>query len=58
MVVALPLGIGGALIGGLLGSLLGGEAAAGSNYVSLMTAIIGSLVVLISYRTYAMRAMA
>jgi len=54
---AIPLSIGGALLGGWVGSLLAGTMA-GADYRSLLMAMIGSLAVLFSYRSYAMRAMA
>ena len=57
LAVAIPLGIGGAVLGGLVGSLFTG-AATGMDFRSLLMAIIASLAVLISYRSYAMRAMA
>ena len=55
--MALPLGIGGAVLGGLAGSLLAGTTM-GVDFRSVLIAIIGSLAVLFSYRSYAMRAMA
>lgn len=57
MPMALSLGIGGALLGGLVGTLLGGTVT-GFDFRSLVMAIIGSLAVLFSYRSFAMRAMA
>jgi uncharacterized membrane protein YeaQ/YmgE (transglycosylase-associated protein family) len=57
MLVAIPLGIGGAVLGGLIGSVLSGPVA-GVDVRSVLMAIIGSLAVLFSYRAYAMRAMA
>jgi uncharacterized membrane protein YeaQ/YmgE (transglycosylase-associated protein family) len=51
------LGIGGALLGGLLGTFTG-PASTGFDFRSLIMAIIGSLALLISYRSYAMRAAA
>ena len=57
MGVAIGLGIGGALIGGLIGTLVGGSLS-GIDYRSLLMAMIGSLAVLFSYRSHAMRAMA
>ena len=56
--VAIPLGIGGAVVGGLLGAVFGGAAVMGFDFRSLLLAIIGSLAVLLSYRSFAMRAMA
>jgi uncharacterized membrane protein YeaQ/YmgE (transglycosylase-associated protein family) len=55
--VALGLGVGGAVLGGLVGTLVGGSVM-GFDFRSLLMAIIGSLAVLFSYRSYAMRAMA
>jgi uncharacterized membrane protein YeaQ/YmgE (transglycosylase-associated protein family) len=55
--VALGLGVGGALLGGLIGTLVSGTLA-GFDVRSFLMAIIGSLTVLFSYRSYAMRAMA
>jgi uncharacterized membrane protein YeaQ/YmgE (transglycosylase-associated protein family) len=51
------LGIGGAMLGGLIGTFFGGVVT-GFDVRSLIMAIIGSLVLLICYRTYAMRAAA
>jgi len=55
--VAVSLGVAGAVAGGLVGTLLGGTLAE-FDFRSLLLAIIGSLGVLFSYRSYAMRAMA
>jgi uncharacterized membrane protein YeaQ/YmgE (transglycosylase-associated protein family) len=57
MAVASALGISGALLGGLAGLLLPGTTS-GIDFRSFLTAMIGSLAVLICYRAYAMRAMA
>jgi uncharacterized membrane protein YeaQ/YmgE (transglycosylase-associated protein family) len=55
--VAVSLGVAGAVAGGFVGTLLGGSLAE-FDFRSLLLAIIGSLGVLFSYRSYAMRAMA
>jgi uncharacterized membrane protein YeaQ/YmgE (transglycosylase-associated protein family) len=52
------LGMAGALIGGLLGMVAGSGALIGFDFRSLVMAMIGSLIVLFSYRCLAMRAMA
>ena len=57
MAVAVSLGIAGAVAGGIVGTLLGGTPM-DFDFRSLLLAIIGSLGVLFSYRSYAMRAMA
>ncbi len=57
VMVAVALGVAGAVVGGLIGTVLGG-ALSGFDFRSLLLAIIGSLGVLFSYRSYAMRAMA
>ena len=57
LVVALGVGVGGAVLGGLVGTLVGGSLMA-FDLRSFLMAIIGSLAVLFSYRSYAMRAMA
>jgi len=56
-VVAILLGVAGAVAGGLVGALFGGSP---TNFDSrsLISAIIGSLGVLFSYRSYAKRAVA
>jgi uncharacterized membrane protein YeaQ/YmgE (transglycosylase-associated protein family) len=54
--MAIPLGIAGAVLGGLIGAWLTGSAN-GFDYLSTLMAIIGSLIVSFSYRAYAMRAM-
>lgn len=51
------LGIGGALLGGLLGTVFGGTVT-GFDFRSLIMAVIGSLVLLFCYRSYALRAAA
>ena len=55
--VALGLGVGGAVLGGLVGTLVGGRLTE-FDFRNLLMAVIGSLAVLFSYRSYAMRAMA
>ena len=54
---AIGLGIGGAVLGGLVGSMLGGTMM-DIDVRSLLMAIAGSLAVLFSYRSYAMRGVA
>jgi uncharacterized membrane protein YeaQ/YmgE (transglycosylase-associated protein family) len=58
LVGTMLLGIGGAVIGGVLGSTFGVGAVTGFDFRSLLMAIIGSLAVLICYRTFSMRALA
>ena len=58
MVVAIAVGVGGALIGGLLGSFSGDPTSTAFDVRSLLMAIIGTLALLFSYRCFAMRAMA
>jgi uncharacterized membrane protein YeaQ/YmgE (transglycosylase-associated protein family) len=55
LAVALPLGIGGALVGGLVGSNLLDETAAGFDVRGLLPAMVGTLVVLFCYRALALR---
>lgn len=55
IVVAIIVGVAGALIGGLLGTFASGEAAAGFDVRSLLMAINGTLIALFSYRCLAMR---
>jgi uncharacterized membrane protein YeaQ/YmgE (transglycosylase-associated protein family) len=57
LVRTILLGIGGALLGGLLGTFTGGTVT-GFDVRSLIMAIIGSLALLICLRTYAMRGFA
>jgi len=52
------LGVGGAVLGGVIGALFGSVGVMGFDFRSLLTAIIGSLVVLFCYRSFSMRAMA
>jgi uncharacterized membrane protein YeaQ/YmgE (transglycosylase-associated protein family) len=58
MAVAIPLGIGGACIGGLLGAVFNGTAVIAFEPLSFLAALSGALFVLLSYRSYAMRATA
>ena len=55
LAVAIPLGITGAVLGSLVGVWLTGPVT-GFDFRSVLLAIIGSLLVLLSYRSYAMRA--
>lgn len=55
LAVAVSLGIAGALLGGLLGAFTSNEAAIGLDVRSLLMAIIGSMIVLICYRSLALR---
>jgi uncharacterized membrane protein YeaQ/YmgE (transglycosylase-associated protein family) len=57
LAVALGLGVGGAVVGGLIGTLVGGPLT-GFDFRSFLMAIIGSLAVLFSYRSHAIRGMA
>ena len=50
------VGVAGAIAGGLIGAVLGGSGVTGFDFRSLLLAVIGSLAVLMSYRTYSMRA--
>jgi len=56
--VALPLGVGGAVIGGMLGVMFGIGSAMDFDLRSLLLAITGSILLLFSYRSFAMRAVA
>jgi len=56
--VSLPLGIGGAVIGGMLSVMFGIGSAMEFDFRSLLMAITGSLLLLFSYRSFAMRAVA
>ena len=58
MVGTIFVGVAAALIGGFIGSMIGAGGITGFDFRSLLTAIIGSMAVLISYRAYSMRAMA
>jgi uncharacterized membrane protein YeaQ/YmgE (transglycosylase-associated protein family) len=55
MGVAIAVGIGGALIGGLFVMFAMNEPANGVDLRSLLMAVAGSLVLLISYRSLALR---
>ena len=55
MVVAVSLGVAGALLGGLLGTFTTNEAAIGIDGRSLLMAMISSMIVLICYRSLAVR---
>jgi uncharacterized membrane protein YeaQ/YmgE (transglycosylase-associated protein family) len=54
--VAIPLGIGCALVGGLAGTVSGQGSPATIDYARLLFAIIGALFGMLLYRAYAMRA--
>ena len=56
--VALPLGVAGAVIGGMLGVMFGVGSAMEFRFASLLLAVTGSLLLLFSYRSFAMRAVA
>ena len=56
--VALPLGVGGAVIGGMLGVMFGIGSAMDFDLRGLLLAITGSILLLFSYRSFAMRAVA
>lgn len=56
--VAILVGMGGAVAGGLLSTLFAGGTLTGFEFRGLLMAIIGALMLLFSYRCYAMRAMA
>jgi uncharacterized membrane protein YeaQ/YmgE (transglycosylase-associated protein family) len=53
--VAIPVGISGALIGGLAGSAMDGRLAMDVDVRSLLMAITASMLVLLCYRAYALR---
>jgi uncharacterized membrane protein YeaQ/YmgE (transglycosylase-associated protein family) len=55
IVVAVLVGIGGALVGGLIGTFGLGEPSPGFDVRSLLMAIAGTLMLLFSYRCLAMR---
>jgi uncharacterized membrane protein YeaQ/YmgE (transglycosylase-associated protein family) len=55
--VTIPLGIGGAIFGGMLGTEYGFGGMGGFDIRSLTTAIGGALIVLIGYRLVATRVM-
>jgi uncharacterized membrane protein YeaQ/YmgE (transglycosylase-associated protein family) len=54
LVGTILLGVGGAVLGGAIGTFTGG-AVTGFDFRSLIMAVIGSLVLLICLRSYAMR---
>lgn len=56
--VAIPLGIGGGLVGGLLSTFFQNGTAAGFDIRGLLMAIAGTLFLLFCYRCYAMRGIA
>jgi len=58
LVLTILLGVAGAVVGGAIGAMLGSASVIGFDFRSLLTAIIGSVVVLFCYRTFSMRAMA
>lgn len=51
------LGMAGAVVGGLLGFIVGANDVLSFDIRSFMMAVIGALIVMICYRTYSMRAM-
>jgi uncharacterized membrane protein YeaQ/YmgE (transglycosylase-associated protein family) len=55
MLVAIPLGIGGAVLGGLLGNWLIGGGFNQFELRSLLLAISGALLTLLAYRSFALR---
>jgi uncharacterized membrane protein YeaQ/YmgE (transglycosylase-associated protein family) len=55
LATAIPLGVGGAVLGGVVGVWVTGTVT-GFHFINVLLAIIGSLIVLFSYRSYAMRA--
>ena len=52
------LGVAGAIVGGWIGAMLGSGGVTGFDVRSLLMAMIGSLAVLLCYRSFSMRAMA
>ena len=52
---SIGLGIGGGLTGGAIGILIGSGTLLGFNMQTVLTAIIGSLLVMFCYRAYALR---
>lgn len=54
LAIAIPLGIGGALVGGGIGTLLG-PTSGGVDIRALLFAVAGCLVVLLCYRSVALR---
>jgi len=57
IIVAILVGMGGALTGGLMGAVLDGGLSTAVDVRSLLMAIFGSLILLLSYRSFAMRSM-
>jgi uncharacterized membrane protein YeaQ/YmgE (transglycosylase-associated protein family) len=55
LATAIPLGVVGAVLGSIVGVWLTGTVT-GFDYLGVLLGIIGSLIVLFSYRSYAMRA--
>ena len=55
MTVAIPLGMAGALLGGLAGAVVAGELSMQLDERSLLMAMIASMAVLFSYRSYFLR---
>lgn len=53
--IAIPLGIAGALIGGVIGALLAGEFSVHADSRGVLLAMIATMAVLFSYRSYVMR---
>jgi uncharacterized membrane protein YeaQ/YmgE (transglycosylase-associated protein family) len=51
------IGVAGGLVGGLLGSLVAGVSVTAFDGRILLMAIVGTMVALFGYRTYAMRAL-
>ena len=58
MMVAIPIGIGGAVIGGVLSTIFVGGGMSRIDAHSVLTSICGALLALLCYRSYAMRATA
>jgi uncharacterized membrane protein YeaQ/YmgE (transglycosylase-associated protein family) len=58
LIATIVLGVAGALLGGVIGSVFGSVGVMGFDFRSFLTAIIGALAVLFCYRTFAMRATA
>jgi uncharacterized membrane protein YeaQ/YmgE (transglycosylase-associated protein family) len=55
LAAAIPLGIVGALLGGFLSLMLDDRALATYDILSALAAVLGALVVMLSYRSYALR---
>jgi uncharacterized membrane protein YeaQ/YmgE (transglycosylase-associated protein family) len=55
LATAIPLGVGGAVLGGVVGVWVTGTVT-GFHFLHALLATIGSLIVLFCYRSYAMRA--